>query len=70
MLSLSINRRYIQYEISNPAKEPVKNKIERESTGLENLKKRMELIYPDKHKMETKFENGIYKAMLEISLTA
>jgi sensor histidine kinase YesM len=68
LLRLVVNRQHLQYEISNPSKEPDSHHAEREGTGLENLKKRLELIYPDIHIMETNFHQGIYRASLEIRI--
>ena len=36
--------------------------------GLNNLKRRLELVYPKKHKFSTKVQNNIFKATLEIQL--
>jgi two-component system, LytTR family, sensor kinase len=67
-LSLVVTRQLLQYEITNPSKEPDNHNTDREGTGLENLKKRLELIYPGMHTMETNFQQGIYKSSLEIRL--
>lgn len=34
--------------------------------GLENIKKRIELLYPDKHKLSIKEEGGLYKVKLSV----
>jgi LytS/YehU family sensor histidine kinase len=37
--------------------------------GLNNLKKRLELLYPNKHRFETKSENNFYVAQIQIDLS-
>lgn len=34
--------------------------------GLENIKKRIELLYPDKHELSIKEEDGLYKVILSV----
>jgi LytS/YehU family sensor histidine kinase len=68
LLRLVVNRHQLHYEITNPSKEPGTSKADREGTGLENLKKRLELIYPGRHNMETDYENGTFKSKLDITL--
>ncbi|HWV32902.1 MAG TPA: hypothetical protein VN038_24735, partial [Dyadobacter sp.] len=36
--------------------------------GLTNLRKRLALLYPGKHRLATKAENGVFTASLEIDL--
>ena len=36
--------------------------------GLENVKKRLELVYPEDHKLEITNDNNIFKVHLEITL--
>jgi LytS/YehU family sensor histidine kinase len=68
LLNLIVNRRQLKYDITNPAINPQIHNSDRSGTGLENLKKRMELIYPNMHEMLTNYQHGLYKASLEISL--
>ena len=37
-------------------------------TGLDNIKKRLELIYPEKHLLEIEETDTFYKALLQITL--
>jgi len=37
--------------------------------GLENIKKRIELLYPDKHELSIKEENGLYKVKLVLVIS-
>ncbi len=65
---LLINRDYLEYQVTNPSRNPNSGKADREGTGLENLKKRLRLIYPERHKMETNYQDGFYCAKLTINL--
>lgn len=44
------------------------NTTNREGKGLDNLKKRLQLSYPKKHKLVLQYRNDIYRAQLEINL--
>ncbi len=46
---------------------PKKEKLEAGGFGLENVKQRLELIYPDNHTLEIKEENGFYEVDLCIN---
>ncbi|WP_396147814.1 sensor histidine kinase [Flavobacterium sp.] len=41
---------------------------EKSGTGLENLRKRLELLYPEKHLLEVEQNEGIFKVILQISI--
>ena len=41
---------------------------EKSGTGLENLRKRLELLYPEKHLLEVEKNEGIFKVILQISI--
>jgi LytS/YehU family sensor histidine kinase len=63
--SLSIQGREIYFE----AKNSVSKKItveEKSGTGLENLRKRLELIYPQKHFLEIEDNKDNFKVILQI----
>ena len=66
-MQLMATREQIYFEISNnfdpsESKEP--------GIGLNNLKRRLELLYPEKHSLITKIENETtYKASLKLNLT-
>lgn len=42
--------------------------IEKSGIGLENIKRRLELLYPDKHRLDIIQANGKYKVNLELNL--
>jgi sensor histidine kinase YesM len=48
----------------------LRNGIEDESSGfgLDNLKKRLSILYPNAHALETKEENGYFISFLSLNL--
>jgi sensor histidine kinase YesM len=69
VLRLLVKRSFLEYKITNPSKYPHTMKEDRKGTGLENLKKRLKLIYPDRHMMESNYLDGTYYAKLTINFT-
>lgn len=58
----------INFEVTNKVDET--NEINKDNTagiGLANTKRRLELLYPEKHNLEIKKENGNYLTRLKIS---
>jgi two-component system, LytTR family, sensor kinase len=45
-----------------------KQAIKSTKTGLENIKKRLDLLYPDRHNLDVIMENQMYHVLLKISL--
>lgn len=41
--------------------------MENTGIGINNVKRRLELMYPDRHKLITTIENNIYIVKLEIT---
>lgn len=67
IINLLIEESKITYHCRNKTNEaPVKT--EGTGTGLSNLKRRLNLLYPDNHKMNTGMDGGYYHAQLEIYL--
>ncbi len=64
-MSLGINESGIHFGISNNFDRLRTN--EERGIGLENLKKRLELIYPDHHKLTIREYEDTYELMLEIT---
>ena len=55
----------IEFEVENSV--PAQNfSVSHGGIGLENLKRRLELLYPGKHEFETKKENNQFKAKLTL----
>lgn len=64
---LSVQGNELFFEaINSVAKSPENS--EKSGTGLENLKKRLQLIYPDKHKLNVENTTNQFKVILNIQL--
>lgn len=67
-ISLVQNSNEILFTTDNTySLEPTKAKKNKQGIGIKNLRKRLELIYPD-HKLTTSNENGIYRVEMRIKL--
>ncbi len=62
-IDLTIENDCINYAVTNSSF-PEKEKVTDSGIGLENLKKRLELLYPNKFKLTTREENNEYIATL------
>lgn len=62
-IDLEIENDRIKYSVINSCF-PEKEKITYSGTGLENLKKRLDILYPNNYHMEAKEENNTYIALL------
>ncbi len=65
-IKLSIESSTINYSVINSSF-PEKEKVTDSGIGLENLKKRLELVYPDKFKLNTTEKNNQYIATLTLN---
>ncbi|WP_461586895.1 sensor histidine kinase [Winogradskyella sp.] len=65
-IKISIVENLLQYEVINEIEQKQKDKIG--GLGLENLRKRLELLFPKRHSFECKAENGIFISKLKIPL--
>lgn len=65
-IRLKISNQHIEFESCNsiPDITPAKSKIG--GIGLENTRKRLELIYPHRHQFTSGIENGQYRVKLQI----
>jgi two-component system LytT family sensor kinase len=68
-ISLEIRENKLYFEVSNTV-HGQRNGLEDESSGfgLDNLKKRLSILYPNAHTLETKEENGFFKSFLSLNL--
>jgi two-component system LytT family sensor kinase len=68
-ISLEIIKNTLHFEVSNTV-HGLKNGIEDESSGfgLDNLKKRLSILYPNTHTLETKEEMGYFVSSLTLQL--
>ncbi|RZK02756.1 MAG: GHKL domain-containing protein, partial [Flavobacterium sp.] len=55
----------IQFEVENNYDSAV-NKKDKPGIGLENLKRRLELIYPNKHELLFSITDDVYKSQLTL----
>ncbi len=58
----------IEFEVENTIPDKVFNKDSVGGIGIGNVKKRLAIVYPDRHKLTINTENGIFKVTLRISL--
>ena len=65
-ITLDVSDSIINYAVINEIEEKRKDKVG--GLGLDNLKKRLELLYLNTHKFSYKAENMLYKAELEIPI--
>ncbi len=64
-INLKSDSRRITFEIENNFEKDKENKP---GIGLENLKRRLELLYSDKSKFDTEIKNDIYYSKLELTV--
>jgi LytS/YehU family sensor histidine kinase len=70
-IELSVNQDELTFEVSN-SKPPQTIKKQEEVSkgiGLKNVKKRLELIYPDKHKLDIAEKENSFECKLILELT-
>ncbi len=67
-LMISIQDDMLNFELSNskPASSPVRH--QKNGIGLANVKKRLQLIYPDKHSLHIESTDTVYKVNLKVKL--
>lgn len=65
-INLEIDKDWIKYSVINSSF-PEKENITNSGIGLENLKKRLQIVYPNKFSLETKNENNTYISMLTLN---
>ncbi len=65
-IQLKAENGIMSFEIENNFDE--NDGYKRDGLGISNLKRRLELVYPDNHKLEMNVSNSVYKAQLEIVL--
>jgi hypothetical protein len=65
-LSFTLNEKGLVFTCKNPLSD--QNNAEKGGFGLPNLKRRLELLYPDRHELQIQEKNGIYCATLVLSL--
>jgi sensor histidine kinase YesM len=66
-IHMSVDNGIIHFEIENNFEETEANKSI--GIGIDNLKQRLELLYPNKHKIQIEVRDSIYKFNLKIETT-
>lgn len=66
--TLSRKENTVIFTSENPNYPKSENDKSGSGIGINNLKKRLDLLYPGKYKFETKVEDGIFKTMLSITI--
>ena len=67
-LELILENKHLKFNISNTVKRGSKPK-EKGGVGLENILERLRLLFPERHQLDIRNENGIYAVHLEINLS-
>jgi two-component system LytT family sensor kinase len=68
-MEITIDQKRLIFTCENIDYSDIKKAVlEKGGIGLENVKRRLELLYPRRHKLILGSENGIYKVNLEIDL--
>ncbi|WP_299524045.1 sensor histidine kinase [Winogradskyella sp.] len=65
-IKVMVNGSYLTYQVINEIEEKKKDKVG--GLGLDNLKKRLKLLFPKQYSFSCKAENSIFKAYLQIPL--
>lgn len=66
-IDLRIDNDIIYFDIENNFE--TKESGETSGIGIQNLKQRLKLLYPDKHQMKIEVKNSVYKLELKIEMT-
>lgn len=68
-ISLRVEQRKLYFEVTNTMHQSLNGLIDESSGfGLDNLKKRLSILYPNMHILDTKEENGYYVSLLILQL--
>jgi LytS/YehU family sensor histidine kinase len=67
-LSMTVKNEMMQMKLMNGKPENYKNKSKSSGIGIENVRRRLELLYPDKYSLEIKDEHEVFIVNLKIQL--
>jgi LytS/YehU family sensor histidine kinase len=67
-LVISIEREWLEFRISNPIYQIPEPETRRVKIGLQNVKKRLQILYPDKHLLNFQTLNEIFTVTMKIFL--
>lgn len=65
-ITINVNNDTLLYKVTNEIEEKKKDKIG--GLGLDNLKKRLELLFPENHVFSCKSDDTLFKAQIEIPI--
>ena len=66
-ISIDTKDNIIYFSATNNIVAADNNLMENTGIGINNVKRRLELMYPERHKLSTTIENNIYIVKLEIT---
>ena len=68
-ISLEVTKNSLSYKVTNTMHQAVYGlKDSASGFGLDNLKKRLAILYPNTHAMETKVEKGYFISLLKLQI--
>jgi two-component system, LytTR family, sensor kinase len=67
-ISVRLEMNSLIFEVSNAIPHAIEQKTKKGGIGLDNLKKRLDILYPDKYNLSTSKANDVYVAKLIIEL--
>jgi sensor histidine kinase YesM len=68
-LSIEVEKSTLAFTIKNSIIQGQKEMLRSSGIGLENIRKRLELAYPERHTLDIESERQIYSVYLKINLT-
>jgi LytS/YehU family sensor histidine kinase len=68
-LKIYVERNVLHFYLNNSKPPDTENRVQRKGIGLENVRKRLELLYPGKHKLLIFTEGDSFTVQMEIILT-
>ncbi|BDD12405.1 histidine kinase (plasmid) [Fulvitalea axinellae] len=66
-VNLSVNEQTIDFKVHNTTGKPEKVK-KKHGIGLSNMRKRLEMLYPDRHSLELENDEGWFEARLSVTI--
>ena len=64
--NLAVSESGLEFQVINPVAPAMEQKDEVGGVGLENIRRRLALLYPERHTLEIRKENGHFEAMLTL----
>ncbi|HZX75071.1 MAG TPA: sensor histidine kinase, partial [Cyclobacteriaceae bacterium] len=67
-IDLSVKENLLHFSITNQIPKIQSNQLEKSGVGLVNVKKRLELIYPDKHELVMETNDTVFSVKLNLNI--